>query len=196
MTYAVMDKTKIATVEGNITVYNFSAQTGEYTGSSEEYLAIGIGLPAYSTDIAPGVAGDGYVMVFSGQEWDRQEDHRGETVYSVEDRTPVTIDYIGAIKDGFTTSAPSSPFDKWDGDKWLTDNDAQHAADVAAALAQQQTLRMAADASISWLQDAADFGEATGDETAKLTLWKKYRILLMRVDTSIAPDINWPVQPQ
>ncbi|KAE9723498.1 hypothetical protein GP711_26185 [Escherichia coli] len=25
--------------------------------------------------------------------------------------------------------------------------------------------------------------------------WKKYRVLLMRVDISKAPDIAWPVQP-
>ncbi|ELW5865089.1 tail fiber assembly protein, partial [Escherichia coli] len=25
--------------------------------------------------------------------------------------------------------------------------------------------------------------------------WKKYRVLLNRVDTSTAPDIEWPVKP-
>ncbi len=49
MASAILDKAKIATTEGNITVYNFSAQTGEYTGSSEAYLAIGVGLPASAT---------------------------------------------------------------------------------------------------------------------------------------------------
>ncbi|EHI0558679.1 TPA: tail fiber assembly protein, partial [Escherichia coli] len=28
-----------------------------------------------------------------------------------------------------------------------------------------------------------------------LTQWKKYRVLLMRVDTSTAPDIEWPTPP-
>ncbi|MDZ8419580.1 tail fiber assembly protein, partial [Escherichia coli] len=27
------------------------------------------------------------------------------------------------------------------------------------------------------------------------TQWKKYRVLLMRVDTSTAPDIEWPTPP-
>ncbi|MGV2151312.1 hypothetical protein ACV80T_19640 [Enterobacter hormaechei] len=35
MTSAVLDNTKIATEAGSITVYNFAAQTGEYTGSSD-----------------------------------------------------------------------------------------------------------------------------------------------------------------
>ncbi|MGS6301058.1 MULTISPECIES: tail fiber assembly protein, partial [Enterobacter] len=31
---------------------------------------------------------------------------------------------------------------------------------------------------------------------AALTEWKKYRVLLNRVDTSKAPDIDWPVPPE
>ena len=26
--------------------------------------------------------------------------------------------------------------------------------------------------------------------------WRKYRVLLTRVDTSLAPDINWPDPPE
>ncbi|ELJ6731449.1 tail fiber assembly protein, partial [Escherichia coli] len=28
-----------------------------------------------------------------------------------------------------------------------------------------------------------------------LEAWKKYRVLLNRVDTSVAPDIEWPAAP-
>ncbi|EFC5427862.1 tail fiber assembly protein, partial [Escherichia coli] len=28
-----------------------------------------------------------------------------------------------------------------------------------------------------------------------LAAWKKYRVLLNRVDTSLAPEIEWPQQP-
>ncbi|HAX3031324.1 TPA: tail fiber assembly protein [Escherichia albertii] len=28
-----------------------------------------------------------------------------------------------------------------------------------------------------------------------LLTWKTYRVLLNRVDTSVAPDIEWPVKP-
>ncbi|HIE3872275.1 TPA: tail fiber assembly protein, partial [Enterobacter roggenkampii] len=38
-------------------------------------------------------------------------------------------------------------------------------------------------------------GIATAGETAALTEWKRYRVLLMRVDISKAPDINWPETP-
>ncbi|QHM72949.1 tail fiber assembly protein [Mixta intestinalis] len=49
---------------------------------------------------------------------------------------------------------------------------------------------------IAPLQDAADLDMATDEEIALLTAWKKYRVLLNRVDTSVAPDIAWPEVPQ
>ncbi|HHL1887459.1 TPA: tail fiber assembly protein, partial [Klebsiella pneumoniae] len=36
---------------------------------------------------------------------------------------------------------------------------------------------------------------ATDDEKTRLAAWKKYRVLLNRVDTSTAPDIKWPEKP-
>ncbi|HEI4983425.1 TPA: tail fiber assembly protein [Escherichia coli] len=36
---------------------------------------------------------------------------------------------------------------------------------------------------------------ATEEEKALLAAWKKYRVLLNRVDTSVAPEIEWPTQP-
>ncbi|EFJ58906.1 hypothetical protein HMPREF9533_05453 [Escherichia coli MS 60-1] len=41
---------------------------------------------------------------------------------------------------------------------------------------------------ISWIKD-------TEEETSLLEAWKMYRVLLNRVDTSTAPDIEWPVNP-
>ena len=44
-------------------------------------------------------------------------------------------------------------------------------------------------------QDAADLEIATEEEISLLEAWKKYRVLLNRVDTSTAPDIEWPTNP-
>jgi phage terminase large subunit GpA-like protein len=65
-------------------------------------------------------------------------------------------------------------------------------------MAEQQklSLRSKADSEIAWRQDAVDAAIATDEETAALAEWKKYRVLLMRVDTSTAPDIGWPTQPE
>ncbi|HAY0242457.1 TPA: tail fiber assembly protein, partial [Escherichia coli] len=40
-----------------------------------------------------------------------------------------------------------------------------------------------------------DLEIATEEETLLLEAWKKYRVLLNRVDTSVVPDIEWPVAP-
>ncbi|MEI9545037.1 tail fiber assembly protein [Citrobacter braakii] len=56
----------------------------------------------------------------------------------------------------------------------------------------RQTLKSVADTEISWRQDAVDAGIATEEETAALTEWKKYRVMLMRVDTS---KPVWPTPP-
>ncbi|EFH1546562.1 tail fiber assembly protein [Escherichia coli] len=53
-------------------------------------------------------------------------------------------------------------------------------------------LRAAADSNIAWRQDAVDADIATEKEAAELAEWKKYRVLLMRVDTA-APV--WPTIP-
>lgn len=46
------------------------------------------------------------------------------------------------------------------------------------------------------LQDAVDMDEATDEETTALPLWKKYRLLLSRIDANIAGEIQWPDKPQ
>lgn len=61
---------------------------------------------------------------------------------------------------------------------------------------QRLALRQVADTEIAWRQDAVDADIATEQEVADLAAWKKYRVLLMRVDTTTAPDINWPVKPE
>lgn len=66
---------------------------------------------------------------------------------------------------------------------------------IATADNQRQSLLTTATAKIAPLQDAADLDMATDDEKNALAAWKKYRVLLNRVDITTAPDITWPVQP-
>ncbi|MDE9477074.1 tail fiber assembly protein [Xenorhabdus bovienii] len=61
---------------------------------------------------------------------------------------------------------------------------------------QKQHLMNEARDKIAPLQDAVDLGMATDSEQITLTVWKKYRVLLNRVDCSTAPDVKWPEQPK
>lgn len=48
---------------------------------------------------------------------------------------------------------------------------------------------------ISTLQDAVDLEMATDEESTQLPLWKKYRVLINRVDAETSAEITWPVRP-
>lgn len=48
---------------------------------------------------------------------------------------------------------------------------------------------------IAPLQDASDLGIVTDEEAASLLLWKRYRVMLNRLDLSTAPAIDWPERP-
>lgn len=66
---------------------------------------------------------------------------------------------------------------------------------IAQAELKRASLRVQTDSEIDWRQDAVDAGIATEEETTALSEWKKYRVLLNRINPDEAPDINWPDIP-
>ncbi|ECW9232892.1 tail fiber assembly protein [Salmonella enterica subsp. enterica serovar Altona] len=56
----------------------------------------------------------------------------------------------------------------------------------------KQSLMQEASTIISTLQDSVDLDMATDEEKAQLLAWKKYRVLLNRINPNDAPDISWP----
>ncbi|MBS9435963.1 tail fiber assembly protein [Photorhabdus noenieputensis] len=52
-----------------------------------------------------------------------------------------------------------------------------------------------ANEKITPLSDAEELDIATDEEIRLLKEWKKYRVMLNRVDTSTAPKIDWPIAP-
>ncbi|EIG0992384.1 TPA: tail fiber assembly protein [Salmonella enterica] len=63
---------------------------------------------------------------------------------------------------------------------------------VSRAESEKLRLKTVADTEIEWRQDAVDAEIATADESVALIAWRKYRVLLMRVDTS---KPVWPALP-
>lgn len=127
--------------------------------------------------------------------WVQIPDYRGITVYETDTARELEVKELGELPEGVTTIAPDVDFPKWNGKKWVTDKAAKKESDIAAAEAQKQYLLAEAAEAIAPLQDAVDLDMATPVEEALLKEWKKYRVLLNRVDTSTAPDITWPVKP-
>ncbi|MCW7548509.1 tail fiber assembly protein [Photorhabdus sp. APURE] len=60
----------------------------------------------------------------------------------------------------------------------------------------KQQFILEASQQIAPLQDAVDLGIATKEEEMALSVWKKYRVMLNRVNISQASDIEWPEQPK
>ncbi|ELY5224902.1 tail fiber assembly protein [Yersinia enterocolitica] len=67
---------------------------------------------------------------------------------------------------------------------------------MAKANAKKSQLKAIADSEIEWRQDAVDDRSASDKEITALASWRKYRVALMRVDTSNPLEIEWPVLPE
>ena len=192
----VFDENGLAIVPGNVVCFYYDAATGEYCGHSDEFIHPGVSMPGYSTDINPGEKRSGFVAVFNGTGWEQQPDHRGITVYSTMDRTTEFVDYIGEIRSGYTTVAPSTQYDKWDGSKWVTDADAQRNAAIASAEKLRSQLLASADkVMLDWRTELM-LGEISDVNKAKLSAWMGYKNKVKAVDVTTDPEnVNWPALP-
>lgn len=198
MAKATLNKNGIATKAGEITVYNFDLITREYLAESVEFLAVGVGIPANSCTDAPVEEKDGFAVCrkVSLDGWEYVADHRGETVYDTETGQPVEITSPGEYANNVTTVAPSTPYDRWNGSEWVTDADAQKCGQVLEAEQQKSALLAEAQSTISLWQTELQLGIISDGDKASLIAWMKYIQALNVVDTSTAPDIDWPVKPE
>lgn len=197
MAQAKLNKELIATEAGDITVFNYDDETREYLSSSVEYLAVGVGIPASSCTDAPGESKEGFAICRTADftAWEYVADHRGETVYSTETAEPVIVSLPGDYPEGTTTLEPATPYDTWNGSEWVTDTEAQHAADVEAAEQQKAALLLEAQTTISLWQTELQLGIISDEDKASLIAWMKYIKALQAVDISTAPGITWPTPP-
>ena len=102
-------------------VYKYDTQTKEFIQELEINEAYGTNLP-FATTVKPLDKKDGFVVCFNetNQEWEYIEDNRNKTVYSTTTKEASIVDYLGAIKEGFTLLVPTE-FDKWENNSWVAD---------------------------------------------------------------------------
>lgn len=198
MAKAELNRDMIATVAGEITVYNFDGETREYLSSTVEYLAVGVGIPANSCIDAPGENNEGFAICRTADlsSWEYITDHRGQTVYSTVTMQQVEVTALGSYPEGTTPNAPASPYDKWDGEKWVTDSAAKHQGDIADAEQHRQALLAQVDELTSDWRVELMLGDISEENKKKLSSWMAYKTAVKAVDISTAPDINWPAQPE
>ncbi len=77
----------------------------------------------------------------------------------------------------------------------MKDAEAEKLFRIREAEETKNSLKQVAGEQIAPLQDAVDLEIATEEEASLLAAWKKYRVLLNRVDTSTSQDIEWPALP-
>lgn len=185
----------IATKTGNATCYSFEPFSGEYNGSFEFMTLIGSGIPASSTLIEPPPYNTGKAVVFNNGMWDVFEDHRNEMVYSTVDGSELKITVIGPYPENITAYKPNSPYDVWDGDKWVIDMDAKKQGDIVDANATKKYLLTEASNYTQVWQTQLMLGIISDDDKLELIKWMKYHQALQGVDINAAPSITWPKKP-
>ncbi|EDU59858.1 tail fiber assembly protein [Providencia stuartii] len=188
----------LATKAGWIKTYIADPTTREYLNANMEYIYFDVSVSAGAYTDAPELpTKTGFAVVRSedGSKWEIVTDNRGKTAYSTETRQPIEVDFIGDLPETLTLLEPKTEFDAWNGKKWVTDTEAQKAALIAQAEQEKSQRLDEANNMLTYLQDSIDTGLATDEEAAALQAWKKYRVLLNRVDTSLAPNIEWPEKP-
>lgn len=188
----------LATKAGWIKTYIVDPVTREYLNATMEHVYFDVSVSAGAYVDAPELptkTGVAVVRSKDGSKWEVVSDSRGKTAYHTESLQPVIIDFIGELPKTLTLLAPETEFDKWNGKQWETDFEAQKSALVAKAEDEKSQRLDEANKKITDLQDAIDVGLALDGDVEKLQEWKKYRVLLNRVNTSLAPDIEWPQKP-
>ncbi|MCT8344692.1 tail fiber assembly protein [Photorhabdus kleinii] len=196
---AVLGKDGLAIQAGWIKVYHSNQITREFTVSDIEYVMLGVSLSAGAYPDAPELPDSHDVAVCRSEDgkcWQILPDYRGKTAYDTLTRAPTEITEIGELPDTLTFKKPPTDFDTWNGKEWVVDKDLLKSHQINEAKQQQAALLQQANETLSLLQDSVDLEVATDSEKAALLEWKKYRVLLTRVDVNQAPDVEWPEVPK
>lgn len=194
MAKVTLDKNGLAKSAGTVTVYNFNAVSGEFTGSSDEFLAQGVGLPANACITAPPATETGRVALYRDGSWLDVADHRGETIYSVTDGEPVLIDGPGDYPADTTPLKPATAWDKWNGEKWVADPAEEKAAAIKEAEERRAALITEANKVTQAWQTQLLLGIITEKDKATLIAWMKYIQAVQSVELT-AKEITWPQKP-
>ncbi|MFS1540001.1 MAG: tail fiber assembly protein [Candidatus Phlomobacter fragariae] len=83
----------------------------------------------------------------------------------------------------------------WDGEKWVKDVEDEKLVERRKLEAIKQQKLSDITYAIALLQDAVDLDIAPEEEKKQLIAWKRYCVLINRIDTSTTQDITWPEEP-
>lgn len=113
-----------ALASGEVTVYVADNQ-GIYSHSTQEFVAEGTGLSTGAYLDAPPEPKTDFAIVRDGLRWEYVPDYRGQTYYDIATGEAITINELGKIPQNLTALKPLNTPCKWDGRKWVVDEDKQ-----------------------------------------------------------------------
>lgn len=171
--------------------YNYSwDQYREFIGTSDVLIMDGVEFPQNCTLIPALPAKTGFITHFDvdADKWIHIEDVRGKEMYNTQTKE-MNYCYHLRIPAGWTF-IPYTDFvyDEWDGKKWVFNKTRWQADQTAAAEELRQNKLNLAEYRLKEYQTAGD--------VIKTREWEQYIKELKAVDTSKAPDIVWPKEPQ
>lgn len=190
-------------------LYPFNLFTRIYLGTPQQWpidpveTAIA-GEPVYATLSAPAQAApDAPPEIPSGMLARRLPDDSGwelvaDTLGVWYDATgsQVRIDSLDVDVSKLTREAPPNNTSMLVDGEWADDPAKVSAAKKAATDAEVAAGMAEANLKIAVLQDAVDLGMATAEEEAALKSWKRYRVLLSRLQADAKyPDVTLPQRP-
>ncbi|HFF1620936.1 TPA: tail fiber assembly protein [Yersinia enterocolitica] len=195
---AILDDHQLASQAGWVTLYHYDAESLEYASAGMEYLPLGVGLPAHSVADAPIIqpnTGMALVRDLTANQWVTVADYRHQMVYDIETKHESIIFSLGPMPHNKTLIQPMNEFDIWTGTAWEVDQQALKTRHIAAASQQKTALINQVSDHINILLDAIAMDNQQTD-IQQLAALKHYRVALMRINTSAAPEIDWPELPQ
>ncbi|OXU12127.1 phage tail protein [Citrobacter braakii] len=195
---AKFDENGLATVSGWVKIYRCHPETREYIGAAMDNVPQGtsvVGDAYLDEPEIPLVPNMAIVRAQDGQSWLHTPDYRGSVAYDKETKQQAEITELGKLPDNLTLDAPKTPFDKWNGKKWVTDKTEQRAHEVAVAESQKQSLLAEAEQEIAMLERKIRLNMATESDRTKLTEWEIYSVKVTDTDTSAGAATEWPTPP-
>lgn len=195
---AQFDENGLAVIPGWAKIYRAHPYTREYIGAAMDNVPYGgsvVGDAYLDEPEIPTVPNMAIVRAPDGQSWLHVPDYRGSVAYDKETKQQTEITELGQLPDNLTLDAPKTPFDKWNGKKWVTDKSEQQAYEVAVAESQKQSLLTEAEQEIAMLERKIRLNMATDEDKAKLNEWEIFSVKVADTDTSAGAVTEWPLKP-
>jgi hypothetical protein len=146
-------------------IYHYNPETRELLGCSEaamdplETRAQGKTVylvPASAVMLEPPEAEEGKARAFINGEWVLIDDNRGKKIYNTSDAAETVHEALGAIPEGFTSMVPCD-YPRWDGEKWVEDQDKKKEAENAVVKARLEDVDLKSIRSIrEWIVTQPD----------------------------------------